>query len=54
MLVALVLSCGNSHCITVILSFYRVILFVLLFIMHMLIVLILPAYKWLLPFAADV
>jgi len=25
-----------------------------LFIMHMLIVLILPAYKWLSPFAADV
>ena len=28
--------------------------FVLLFITHMFIVLILPAYKWLPPFAADV
>jgi len=41
-------------CITVILSFYRIVL--LLFIMHrpMFIVLILTAYEWLPPFAADV
>ena len=41
----------------VLLSFYPFIVlfyFVLLFIMHMLTVLTLPAYKWLPPFAADV
>ena len=54
MLLAFVLACGNSHCITVILSFIVLFYFVLLFIMHMLIVLILRAYKLLEPFAADV
>jgi len=46
--------CANSHCITVILSFIVSFYFVLLFIMHMFVVLILPAYKWLPLFAADV
>jgi len=36
------------------LSFIVLFYFVLLLIMHMFIVLILPAYKWLPPFAADV
>jgi len=39
----------DAACVGVVL-FY----FVSLFIMHMFIVLILPAYKWLPPFAADV
>jgi len=43
---------ANSYCVTVILSFYGIV--VLLFILHMFIVLILLAYKWLPPFAADV
>ena len=55
MLLAYVSSqCANSYCITVIISFIVLFYFVLFFIMDMFIVLILPAYKWLPPFAADV
>ena len=47
--------CASSHCITVILSFCRIVLFcVIVYHAYMFIVLILPAYNWLPPFAADV
>jgi len=51
----------HSHCITAILSFYRIVLFcIIAYHAYMFILLILPAYagkisrKWLPPFAADV
>jgi len=56
MLLAYVSSwCGNSYCITVILSFYRTVLFcITVYHAYVFIVQIMPAYKWLPFFAAGV
>jgi len=48
-------KCANSHCITVILLFYRIVLFcIIVYHAYMFIVLFSMEYKWLPPFAADV
>ena len=56
MLLAYVSSwCANSYCIIVILSFYRTVLFcITVYHAYVFIVQIMPAYKWLPFFAADV
>ena len=50
-------KCANSHCITVILLFYRIVLFCIrpiVYHAYMFIVLFSMEYKWLPPFATDV
>ena len=46
--------CANSYCITAILSFYRIVLFCIIVHHAYVCCIVLPAYKWLPPFAADV